>query len=109
MICIGLTLQVVVVMSSLCYDPDGNPINTDILVSGYIEKLSKALNKQIPSDITRVCFLVLFIDVWDEWDKSLCNEFVVIKDSCFTLRNDYIEGKDGVYCCTAFGTSHCSK
>ena len=90
-------------MSSLCFDANGNRIQTDVLVSGYIREFTNECNSDIPSDIIKLCFLFWFIDVCDEWDKSLCHQLVDINGGCFKL-SDNIAFSDKIYCCTAFGT-----
>ena len=91
-------------MSSLCYDHAGNRVTTDILVSGYIREFVDKFRTGIPNEIIKLCFSFWLIDVCDEWDKSLCHKFAEINESVFTLVDDYTQGKDGVHCCTAFGT-----
>ena len=82
------------------YDTNNNAIKTDILVSGYIRQLFNIA--MIPSEILHLCFLFWFIDICDQWDKSLIDEYAEIDGSRFKMKeNPNPWDIDG---CVAFGT-----
>ena len=71
-------MEIVQLNASLpVYDKNGNQINTDIMVSGYIRETI-----DIPSEIVRLCFLFWFIDICDTWDASKSNPNAIINGAC---------------------------
>ena len=77
-------------MSSSCFDAHGNRVKTDILVAGYVRDGTGNVTVDIPVDIIQICFTFWFIDICDQWDKSLCNEHVMID-------RDTLPSDDGQY------------
>ena len=87
------------------FDSNGKRIKTDILVFGYIRNVMNEYRIEIPDEIIRVCFLFWFMNVCDEWDKSLCHsQYVDIDESCAKLNDGYKSRGFLDWCCTLFGS-----
>ena len=60
---------------SVIFDCNGKRIKTDILTAGYLrEEIENKYKISIPSEIKRLCFDYWFINICDEWDKTLYDE-----------------------------------
>ena len=53
-------------MATFTVDAEGNRIQTDILVAGWIRECAKTNKLEIPNDITNTCFVFWFIKVCEE-------------------------------------------
>ena len=65
-------------MSTLAVDAEGNRIETDILVCGYIREKSEQYRLSIPGDINSICFLFWLIKVCDQWDSKYASKYIKI-------------------------------
>ena len=76
-------------MACVSVDSNGRRIKTDILVMGYIRDIMDQNKLDIPDEIIALCFLFWFINVCDEWDKTLCHEeYVDIEGSCARINTE---------------------
>ena len=81
-------------MSLFAVDSQGNRIETDILVAGYIRNVASEYNLSIPEDINGICFLFWLIKVCDEWDRKSSAESIKI-DGQFAKTTE--QGVSSVY------------
>ena len=89
---------------SLCFDSNGHRVKTDIVVTGFIRKVSKEIPMEIPNDIIHLCFLFWLIDICDEWDKSISDENLVIEGGIVKSSDDDVSDTMGLNRGTVFGT-----
>ena len=61
----------------------------DSLVYGYIREKMKEYKLVLPEEIIKLCFEFWFLNVSDEWDKSLCHELVDIDGQCFKISDKF--------------------
>ena len=88
-------------MSSITVNAENERVITDILVVGYTLQETEKYAISIPNEIIGIIFLFWFIDVCDEWDKSLCSEYANINGQCVKFKNDKI--------CSIFGIKSVEK
>ena len=81
---------------SASLDSSGNRIVSDILIAGFTHESTIEYNIAIPDEIIGVIVMFWFVDVCDEWDKSLADEAVIIDGQCVKLEKSKM--------CTIFGT-----
>ena len=82
-------------MSSCGVDAEGERIIADVLIAGFTHETSKSYGIVIPDEIIGVIFMFWFIDVCDEWDKSLNGGSVTIDGQCAKVTKDKL--------CSIFG------
>ena len=59
-------------MTTFTVDSNGDRIKTDILACGYVrQEIENVYKIMIPSEIKQLCFVYWFINICDEWDKTL--------------------------------------
>ena len=75
-------------MSSVAVDSRGQRIVSDVLIAGFTHEASKLYGMTIPNEVIGVIFIFWFIDVCDEWDKSLSHESVNIVGQCAKMTKD---------------------
>ena len=72
-------------MSSLVVDSEGNRIETDILVSGWMRKAERKFKLLIPNVIKKICFEYWLITVCDEWLQEYALNDVIFRGQCVTI------------------------